>query len=414
MDKARVVVTGMGAITPIGMSHEEFWQSCLEGKNGIGTITHFDPTDFASKIAGEVKGFNPEDYMERVDARKMDRFTQFAVACSDMAIKDAGLDMDKVDTTRIGVIVGAGIGGIGTLEEQHSRLIQKGPSRVSPFFVPMMILDMAPGLISIRFNLRGPNYSVVSACASGAHAIGDAFRILQRGDADAMVVGGSEAAVTPMTVAGFSSMKALSTRNDQPSKASRPFDKERDGFVLSEGGGMLVLETLGLAGRRNGRIYAELVGYGATADAYHMTAPAPDGDGAVRSMSLALRDAGLAPEDISYVNAHGTSTQHNDRLETLAIKTVFGDYAYRIPVVSTKSMIGHLLGAAGATELETCVLSLRDGKIHPTINREVPDPECDLDYVVGSAREATVNVVLSNSFGFGGHNATLIVKGYEG
>jgi 3-oxoacyl-[acyl-carrier-protein] synthase II len=414
MGKARVVVTGMGALTSIGMSVEEFWQSCLEGKNGIDTITFFDPAGFASKIAGEIKSFNPEDYMERVDARKMDRFTQLAVACSGMAIKDAGLNMEKEDPSRIGVLVGAGIGGIGTFEEQHTRLMERGPSRVSPFFVPMMILDMAPGLVSIRFNLKGPNYSVVSACASGAHAIGDALRILERGDADGMVVGGAEAAVTPMTVAGFSSMKALSTRNDEPSKASRPFDKERDGFVLGEGGGMLVLETLDHALGRDARIYAELAGYGATADAYHMTAPAPDGEGAARSMSLALKDAGLAPEDISYVNAHGTSTPHNDKLETIAIKKVFGEHAYKVPVISTKSMIGHLLGAAGALELETCALSLRDGKIHPTINYEVPDPDCDLDYVPGRAREMEVSAVLSNSFGFGGHNATLVVKAYEG
>ncbi|MFH1312776.1 MAG: beta-ketoacyl-ACP synthase II [Candidatus Eisenbacteria bacterium] len=414
MDRTRVVVTGMGAITSIGLSLEEFWKNCLEGKNGIDTITHFDPEEYASKIAGEIKGFNPEDYVERVDARKMDRFTQLAVACSDMAIKDAALDLEKEDTTRIGVLVGAGIGGIGTFETQHSRLVERGPSRVSPFFVPMMILDMAPGLISIRFGLKGPNFSVVSACASGAHAIGEAFRILQRGDADAMVVGGAEAGVTPMTVAGFSSMKALSTRNDEPSRASRPFDKDRDGFVLGEGAGMFVLETMEHAVGRNARIYAELVGYGATADAYHMTAPAPDGAGAARSMSHALADAGLTPQDVSYINAHGTSTPHNDRLETLAIKTVFGDGAYKIPVVSTKSMIGHLLGAAGAVELQTCVLSIRDGKIHPTINHEIPDPDCDLDYVPGEAREATVNVVLSNSFGFGGHNATLIVKAYEG
>jgi 3-oxoacyl-[acyl-carrier-protein] synthase II len=414
MDRRRVVITGIGTITSIGVSLEEFWQSCLAGKSGIATISFFDPEKFASKIAGELKDFNPENYMERVDARKMDRFTQIAVACSDMAFKDAAIDPEKEDTTRIGVLVGAGIGGIGTFEEQHSKLIDRGPSRVSPFFVPMMILDMAPGLVSIRLGLKGPNYSVVSACASGAHAIGDALRIIQHGEADVMVVGGAEAAVTPMTVAGFSSMKALSTRNDEPSRASRPFDKDRDGFVLGEGGAMFVLEALEHAVGRNARIYAELVGYGATADAHHMTAPAPDGEGAVRSMSIALADAGLTPGDISYINAHGTSTPHNDRLETIAIKTVFGDEAYNTPVVSTKSMVGHLLGAAGAVELVTCVLSLRDGKIHPTVNHEVPDPDCDLDYVPGQAREATVNAVLSNSFGFGGHNATLIVKAYEG
>jgi 3-oxoacyl-[acyl-carrier-protein] synthase II len=414
MDRTRVVITGMGAITSIGLSPEEFWKSCLEGRSGIDTITFFDPEKFASKIAGEIKGFDPEDYMERVDARKMDRFTQLAVASSDMAIKDSGLDLEKEDATRIGVLIGAGIGGIGTFETQHTKLIERGPSRVSPFFVPMMILDMAPGLVSIRFGLKGPNFSIVSACASGAHAIGEAFRILERGEADAMVVGGAEAGVTPMTLAGFASMKALSTRNDEPSKASRPFDKDRDGFVLGEGAGIFVAETLDHAVARNARIYAEVVGYGATADAHHMTAPAPDGDGAVRSMRLALADAGLTPQDVTYINAHGTSTPHNDRLETLAIKTVFGEEAYKTPVVSTKSMIGHLLGAAGSVELQTCVLSLRDGKIHPTVNHDIPDPDCDLDYVPGQAREMKVNAVLSNSFGFGGHNATLIVRAYEG
>jgi 3-oxoacyl-[acyl-carrier-protein] synthase II len=414
MDSRRVVVTGMGVITPIGLSVDEFWQGCVEGRNGIDRVSHFDPEGYGSQIAGEVKGFDPEDYMERVDARKMDRFVQFAVAASDMAIKDAALEGDKQNPARMGVIVGSGIGGIGTFEEQHKRLLNKGPSRVSPFFVPMMIIDMAPGLVSIRFNLKGPNFGTVSACASGAHAIGVGFRAIQKGEADVMLVGGAEAAVTRMTLAGFSSMKALSTRNDDPAHASRPFDKDRDGFVLAEGAAMVVLEALEHAQARGAKIQAEVVGYAATGDAYHMTAPAPGGEGAARSMKLALDDAGLTPEAISFISAHGTSTPHNDRLETIAIKTVFGDHAYKVPVNSTKSMIGHLLGAAGAVEFVSCVLSIRDGKIHSTVNHEVPDPDCDLDYVAGSAREADVETVLSNSFGFGGHNVSLVITRCKG
>lgn len=413
MDRRRVVVTGMGAITPIGLSIDEFWQGCIEGRSGIDRVSHFDPEGYGSRIAGEVKDFNPEDYMERVDARRMDRFVQFAVAASDMAIKDAGFDKDKEDPTRMGVIIGSGIGGIGTFEEQHKRLLNRGPSRVSPFFVPMMIIDMAPGLVAIRQNFKGPNFGTVSACASGAHAIGVGVGNIRRGAADVMLVGGAEAAVTPMTLAGFSSMKALSTRNDDPAHASRPFDKDRDGFVLSEGAGMIVVESLEHAQARGARIYAEVVGYGATADAHHMTAPAPDGEGAARAMTLALADAGMSPEAITFINAHGTSTPHNDRLETIAIKMVFGDRAYKTPVNSTKSMIGHLLGAAGAVEFVGCVLSIRDGKIHSTINHENPDPDCDLDYVAGPVRDADVEAVLSNSFGFGGHNASLVIKRFK-
>ena len=414
MDSRRVVVTGMGVITPIGLSVDEFWQGCIEGRSGVDRVSHFDPAGYGSQIAGEVKDFNPEDYMERVDARRMDRFVQFAVAASDMAVKDAALEMAKEDPARMGVIIGSGIGGIGTFEEQHKRLLNKGPSRVSPFFVPMMIIDMAPGLVSIRQNFKGPNFGTVSACASGAHAIGVGFGNIQRGAADVMLVGGAEAAVTPMTLAGFSSMKALSTRNDDPAHASRPFDKDRDGFVLAEGSGMIVLESLEHARARGARIYAEVVGYAATGDAYHMTAPAPDGEGAARAMTLALADAGMSPEGITFINAHGTSTLHNDRLETIAIKTVFGDRAYKTPVNSTKSMIGHLLGAAGAVEFVGCVLSIRDGKIHSTVNHENPDPDCDLDYVVGAARDADVETILSNSFGFGGHNASLVIKRFKG
>jgi 3-oxoacyl-[acyl-carrier-protein] synthase II len=414
MSRSRVVITGVGVLSPIGITAEEFWKSCLEGKTGIDRVSSFDPTGFGSQIAGEVRDFDPEQYMERVEARKMDRFTQMAVVASEAAVESAGLDTAKEDPERLGVLVGAGIGGISTFEEQHKRLIERGPSRVSPFFVPMMIIDMAPGMVSMRLKLKGPNYGVVSACASGAHAIGDAFRIIQRGDADVMLAGGAEAAVTPMTLAGFSSMKALSTRNDEPAKASRPFDKDRDGFVLSEGAGMMVLETPEHASKRGANILAEIIGYGATADAHHMTAPAPGGEGAARAMRIALADGGVSPEEVSYINAHGTSTPHNDRLETAAIKTVFGEHAYRIPISSTKSMIGHLLGAAGGVELAACVMSIRDGMIHPTANHEIPDEECDLDYVKGPARKAEVSTVVSNSFGFGGHNASIVLRAYKG
>jgi 3-oxoacyl-[acyl-carrier-protein] synthase II len=414
MSRSRVVITGAGVISPIGLTAEEFWQNCIKGKVGIDRVSSFDPTGYGSQIAGEVKDFDPERYMERVDARKLDRFSQMAVVASEMAVNAAGLDAEREDAERMGVLVGSGIGGIGTFEEQHKRLLDRGPSRVSPFFVPMMIIDMAPGIVSMRLKLKGPNFGVVSACASGTHAIGEAFRILQRQSADVMVVGGAEAAVTPMTLAGFSSMKALSTRNDDPAKASRPFDKDRDGFVLAEGAGMLVLETLEHAAGRGADILAEIAGYGATADAFHMTAPAPGGEGAARAMRLALCDAGVNPEDVSYINAHGTSTPHNDRLETAAIKTVFGEHAYKIPVSSTKSMVGHMLGAAGGVEMAACIMSIRDSVIHGTINHEVPDEECDLDYVPGSARDMEVSTVVSNSFGFGGHNASIVLKAFKG
>jgi len=414
MSGIRVVITGAGVISPIGLTAEEFWRNCIDGKIGIDRVSAFDPSGYGSQVAGEVRDFDPERYMERVDARKLDRFSQMAVVASEEAFKSAGFDINTENPERMGVLVGSGIGGIGTFEEQHRRLLDRGPSRVSPFFVPKMIIDMAAGIVSMRLNLKGPNFGAVSACASGTHAIGTAFRILQRGDADVMLAGGAEAAVTPMTLAGFSSMKALSTRNDDPAKASRPFDKDRDGFVLSEGAGMLVFENLDHALARKADILAEVAGFGATADAYHMTAPAPGGEGAARAMRLALSDAGVNPQDVSYINAHGTSTPHNDRLETAAIKTVFGDYAYKIPVSSTKSMIGHLLGAAGGVELAACALSIRDGVIHATINHEVPDEECDLDYVPGSARQTDVNTVLSNSFGFGGHNASVVLRAYKG
>jgi 3-oxoacyl-[acyl-carrier-protein] synthase II len=413
MSRTRVVVTGLGVVSPIGTTADEFWKNCVAGKTGIDRVSSFDPSGFGSQIAGEVRDFDPERYLERVEARKLDRFTQMAVAASQEAFESAGLDKAKGTPERMGVLIGSGIGGIGTFEEQHKRLLERGPSRVSPFFVPMMIIDMAAGIVSMRLNLKGPNFGTVSACASGTHAIGEAFRILERGDADVMLAGGAEAAVTPMTLAGFSSMKALSTRNHDPARASRPFDKDRDGFVLAEGAGMLVFESLEHAVRRGADVLCEVIGYGATADAYHMTAPAPGGEGAVRAMRLALSDAGVKPEDVSYINAHGTSTPHNDRQESAAIKAVFGDHAYKIPVSSTKSMIGHLLGAAGGVELAACVMSIRDGVIHATANHEIPDDECDLDYVPGSARKADVDVVVSNSFGFGGHNASIVLRAYK-
>lgn len=413
MERKPVAVTGMGVITSLGLSLEEFWGNCLGGRSGIARITHFDPTDFAVQIAAEAKGFNPEDHMDRVEARKLDRFVQLAVAASDAAIKDAALDMSKEDPWRVGVVIGSGVGGIGTLEAQHTNLVTKGPSRVSPYFVPMMIVDMASGVVSMRGGFKGPNFATVSACASGAHAIGEAFRILQYGGADVMIAGGAEGAVTPMTVAGFASMKALSRRNDEPARASRPFDGDRDGFVLGEGAGVLVLETLDHARTRGARVYAELAGYGMSADAHHMTAPDPQGEGAAMSMRLALRDAGLGAGDVSYINAHGTSTPYNDKIETFAIKSVFGDRAYDVPVNSTKSMVGHLLGAAGAVELAGCVLSIRDGRVHPTINFENRDPDCDLDYVPNEARTMPVRSVLSNSFGFGGHNVSIVVRAHE-
>lgn len=413
MERRRAVITGLGAITSIGQTAEEFWKSCLAGNSGIDTITAFDPTGFAVRIAGEVRGFEPVDFIDRKEARRMDRCVQLGIAASDMAIKDASLDMSRTDANKVGTIIGSGIGGIGTFETQHEVLLSKGPSRVSPFFVPMMIIDMIPGMISMRHGLKGPNYAVVSACASAAHAMGISLRMIRDGDADVVVTGGSEAAITPMTVAGFASMKALSTRNDDPPAASRPFDAERDGFVIGEGTGIFVFESLEHARKRGARILAEVAGYGATADAYHMTAPSPGGEGGARSMKAALDDARIPPEDVSYINAHGTSTPHNDKLETTAIKTVFGEAAGRIPISSTKSMIGHLLGGGGAVELVATVLSIRDGKVHPTINLTHPDPECDLDYIPEGPRDLDVRVALSNSFGFGGHNATLVIRKYE-
>ncbi|MDK2821056.1 MAG: 3-oxoacyl-[acyl-carrier-protein] synthase [Clostridia bacterium] len=408
--KKRVVITGMGAITPFGTGKDKLWQSLVEGKSGIGPITRFDAENLPVTFAGEVKDFVPSDFINRKEIRRMDRFAQYAVAAARMAVEDASLDLEKEDRDRVGVIFGSANGGMETFQEQTKVLLEKGPNRISPFFVPMMIANMAAGLISINLGIRGVNFTVVNACASGTNSIGEAFRALQRGDADVVITGGSEASVTPLTVAGFAAMKALSTRNDDPAKASRPFENNRDGFVLGEGAGVLVLETLEHAEARGARIYAEISGYGCTADAYHMTAPSPEGETVTRAISLALEDAGLKPEDVDYINAHGTSTPLNDRQETLAIKKVFGDHAYKLAISSTKSMIGHLLGASGAVEAIATALSLYTGVIPPTINYEEPDPECDLDYVPNEARQQPIEVAMSNSFGFGGHNATIVLR----
>jgi 3-oxoacyl-[acyl-carrier-protein] synthase II len=413
MGKRRVVITGVGVLTPIGLSKDEFWDSLMKGKNGISTITRFDTVGFSVTSAGELKDFDPTEHIDPKDLRKMDRFVQYGWVATQEALADARMRLEEVNLDRMGVIIGSGIGGAETWETQHRRLLNGGPNRVSPFFVPMMISDMASGHISIKLGAKGANYCTVSACASGAHAIGQSFRSIQYGSSDVVVAGGTEAPVTPLALAGFSAMKALSTRNDRPDKASRPFDKERDGFVMAEGAGICVLEELNHAKDRGAEIYAELVGYESTGDAYHITAPAPEGEGAARAMSSCLRDAGLKPEDVDYVNAHGTSTPLNDKFETQAIKNVFGDGAYNIPISSTKSMVGHLLGAAGAVEFAATVLSITHAKIHPTINYEHPDPECDLDYVPNEPRDKAIRVAITNSFGFGGHNAVLAVKKWE-
>ncbi len=412
--KNRVVVTGIGVITPIGIGKDLFWEGLKEGRSGIGPITQFDTTDFPVQIAAEVKNFKPEDYVDRKEARRMDRFIQFAVACAGLSLEDSGLDLENVDLNRVGVSVGSGIGGVRTMEDQAKVLMEKGPKRVSPFLVPMMIANMASGCVSIALGTKGPNTTLVTACATSTHSVGDAFEILQRGDADVMFAGGSEASITPLSVAGFCAARALSTRNEEPQKASRPFDAQRDGFVMGEGAAVLVMETLDHALARGARIYAEVSGFGMSGDGYHITAPDPQGDGASRCMANALADAGLKPGDVDYINAHGTSTPLNDKLETMAIKNVFKEHAKNIPVSSTKSMIGHLLGAAGGAELTASILCMYHGIIHPTINYDNPDPECDLDYVPNSSREADIKVCLSNSFGFGGTNASVILKKFEG
>jgi 3-oxoacyl-[acyl-carrier-protein] synthase II len=408
--KRRVVVTGLGVISPIGNSVEEFWSNLKEGVSGIDKLTRFDASEFSTKIAAEVKNFDPLKYIDKKEARRLDLTEQYAIATSQQAFDDASLGSDSLNPETAGVVVGSGIGGIDTFEKQHTILLKQGPSRVSPFFIPMMIIDMSAGLISIRFNFKGPNYATVSACASGAHAIADAFRIIQRGDAEVMITGGSEATITPASMAGFCSARAMSTRNDEPQKASRPFDKQRDGFVMGEGAGMVILESLEHAQKRGAKIYAEIIGVGMSADAYHITAPAPGGEGAIRSMKLTLKDAGLSPEAVDYINSHGTSTDLGDVTECQAIKAVFGEHAYKIPVNSTKSMIGHLLGAAGAVELVATIKSMEEGILHPTVNYEFPDPECDLDFVPNQKRKANIKTAFSNSFGFGGHNITIAVK----
>jgi 3-oxoacyl-[acyl-carrier-protein] synthase II len=414
LDKRRVVVTGLGALTPVGNSAEEYWAAITQGKSGIGPVTKFDAKNLPTRIAGEIKNFDPLKWVDKKEARRLDPYLKYAIACAAMAVEDAALNVEKVERTRFGVLVGSGIGGITTLLESHKDLLEKGPDRVSPFFIPMLIINMASGLISMRYGAKGPNSAVVTACATGNHAIGDAFRIIQRNDADVMIAGGAEAIITELTFAGFCQMKAMSTRNDEPTKASRPFDADRDGFVCSEGGGLVILESLEHAVKRDARIYAEVLGYGMTSDAYHMTAPDPEGDGAARCMAAAIRDAGVAPTDVGYINAHGTSTPYNDKFETMGIKRVFGSHATRLPVSSTKSMIGHLLGAAGGVEAIASILAIHHGLLPPTINYETPDPECDLDYVPNQARKQEVEVALSNAFGFGGTNATLVFRRFRG
>jgi 3-oxoacyl-[acyl-carrier-protein] synthase II len=414
VEPRRVVLTGLGALTPVGNTTEEFWSALKQGKSGIGPITRFDATGYPTRIAGEVRGFDEGKYVDRKEARRLDPYLKYAIATSVMAVEDAALDLAKVDGTRFGVLIGSGIGGITTLIEGEDVRRTKGVDRVSPFVIPMLIVNMAAGLVSMRFGARGPNSSVVTACATGNHAIGDAYRIIERGDADIMIAGGAEAMIVPLTIAGFCSMKAMSTRNDEPEKASRPFDAGRDGFVCGEGAGIVVLEALAHAVRRDARIYGEIVGYGMTGDAHHMTAPDPEGDGATRAMQLALAGAGIEPGAVGYVNAHGTSTPYNDKFETIAIKRVFGEHARKLAVSSTKSMTGHLLGAAGGIEAIATTLAIYHGLLPPTINYDTPDPECDLDYVPNQARKVDVEYALSNAFGFGGTNATLAFRRYRG
>ena len=413
MLRRRVVVTGMGMVSPLAIGVEETWQALIQGKSGVARITKFDPTGFDTQFAAEVKNFAPENFMDKKDVRRMDIFIQYALAAAVMAMKDADLKITPANADRVGVVVGAGLGGLTTIENFHKVLLEKGPGRISPFFIPMLIVNEAPGQISMRFGAKGPNTSVVTACATGNHNIGDAWRIIQRGDADAVIAGGVEATITPLAVAGFNAMKALSTRNAEPEKASRPFDKDRDGFVIGEGSGIIILEELQQALDRGAKIYAEIIGYGLTGDAYHITAPAPDGEGAARCMAMALKSAGIEPAEVDYINAHGTSTDYNDLYETMAIKTVFKEHARKLAVSSTKSMIGHLLGGAGGVEAIFTILTICRGIIPPTINYQTPDPGCDLDYVPNVARKASVRVALSNSFGFGGTNAVLVFKKFE-
>ena len=409
----RVVITGVGLVSPLGLGTAATWEALCAGQSGIGPITHFDASEFNARIAGEVKHFDPLQFIEKKDVKKMDVFIQYAIAASEFALRDAGLTVTDDLGSRVGVFIASGIGGFTTIEREHKAFIEGGPRRISPFFIPAAIINLAAGQVSIRFKARGPNSATCTACSASAHAIGDAFEIISRGDADAMIAGGSEAAITPLGVGGFAAMRALSTRNDEPERASRPFDRDRDGFVIGEGAGVLILEELGEARRRGVPIYAEVVGYGMSADAFHLTAPAENGDGAIRVMRAAIEQAGIAPAEIDYINAHGTSTPHNDRLETLAIKHTFGAHAYRLAISSTKSMTGHLLGAAGGLEAGTSVLAIRHQVIPPTINLESPDPDCDLDYVPVTKRARPITYALSNSFGFGGTNASLLFRRYD-
>ena len=411
--RRRVVVTGMGMVSPLGTGVEKTWQALIQGKSGVAGITKFDPTGFDTQIAAEVKDFVPENFMDKKELRHTDIFIQYAMASATMALEDSQLKITPANADRVGVVVGAGLGGLTTIEFYHKVLLEKGPSRISPFFIPMLIVNEAPGQISMRFGAKGPNTSVVTACATGNHNIGDAWRIIERGDADAVIAGGVEATITPLAVSGFNAMKALSTRNQEPEKASRPFDKNRDGFVIGEGSGIIILEELQQALDRGAKIYAEIIGYGLTGDAYHITAPAPEGEGAARCMAMTLKSAGIQPEEVDYINAHGTSTEYNDLYETMAIKTVFKEHAKKLAVSSTKSMIGHLLGGAGGVEAIFTILTICQGIIPPTINYQTPDPGCDLDYVPNIARKAEVRVALSNSFGFGGTNAVLAFKKFE-
>lgn len=407
MEKRRVVVTGIGVISPIGCNVEAFWNSLKAGRGGVDRIQSFDVADFSAQVAAEVHDFDVDAYIDKKEQRRMDRFCQFGLAASCMAMDDAGFDRDHEDPTRMGAIVGSGIGGLSTLEKQHTTLVEKGPGRCSPFMIPQMIVNMASGLVAIRHNLQGPNFSVVSACATAAHSIGDGYRIIERDEADVILAGGTEASVTPLGIGGFAAMKALSTRNDDPGTASRPFDKERDGFVMGEGAGVLVLEEYEHAKARGAQIYCEIGGFGQTCDAYHMTAPMEEGLGATRAMLAALKDAGCSAESVDYINAHGTSTPLNDKIETRAIKGALGEHARKVMISSTKSMTGHLLGAAAGVEAVACAMAIKHGVVPPTINQLVADPACDLDYVPNTAREASVDVVLNNSLGFGGHNACI-------
>lgn len=411
--KKRVVITGLGCVTPVGTGKDDFWVNIKSGVSGIDKITRFDYTNYQTQIAGEVKDFTPEDYISKKELKKMDRFTQFAMVASKLAVADSELDLNKIDGNRMGTVIGTGIGGVETIEAQHKNLLEKGNRRVSPFFIPMMIGNMAAGQVAIEFGAKGPSTNICTACASGTNSVGDAFKIIQRGDADIMIAGGTEAAVAEFAVAGFCNMKAMSTNNDNPQKASRPFDKDRDGFVMGEGCGILILEELESAIKRNAKIYAEIVGYGMTSDAYHITTPAENGEGAARAMQVAINDAGIKPAQIDYINAHGTSTYYNDLYETMAIKSVFGENAKNVSISSTKSMTGHLLGASGAIEAIVCALAIKDDFVPPTINLENPGEGMDLDYTPNKGKERTINYALSNSLGFGGHNATIVLKKYE-